>query len=224
MILTKSVWVGVCYSTIKYYEPKGYDFSEFINDKGRYSRGSKIEIRIEDLHPGSNYSVLYKCDFCGVEKTQEFNKVTGICHSCTVNTEKYRKNMGNIKRGVIYPEETREKHRKPRPDLRGQNSPNWKNKSEEDRRILEEKYRSYTEYRQWRKELVKKYNYSCQKCGRNDCKITVHHLESFLKNKELRTDINNGTVLCLDHHKQFHKIYGHTNTTKEQFEEFLRNY
>ena len=50
-----------------------------------------------------------------------------------------------------------------------------------------------------------------------------HHLDGYNKFKEKRTDINNGILLCVNCHKEFHKIYGYGNNTKEQFKEFYKN-
>ena len=52
--------------------------------------------------------------------------------------------------------------------------------------------------------------------------IVAHHLYSYSKYKNLRTDINNGITLSIAIHKEFHKKYGNKNNTLEQFEEFYK--
>lgn len=77
-------------------------------------------------------------------------------------------------------------------------------------------------YRVWRKEVLLKNGNVCTVCESVE-NLVVHHLNSFTKNKMQRTDISNGVVVCNNCHKTFHKLYGYTNNTKEQFEEYLLN-
>lgn len=79
----------------------------------------------------------------------------------------------------------------------------------------------------WKNEIKLKYNRTCQICGKENLgykNCISHHLNSYSTNKNLATDINNGTCLCLDCHKQFHKEYGYGNNTKLQFDKFKRDY
>jgi hypothetical protein len=52
----------------------------------------------------------------------------------------------------------------------------------------------------------------------------VHHIENFSEKPELRFDVNNGITLRHDVHQDFHKKYGYTNNTREQLDEFIKNY
>lgn len=80
--------------------------------------------------------------------------------------------------------------------------------------------RKYFEYTEWRKEVYKRDNYTCQICGDNSGgNLNAHHLEGYAKNKKLRTIVLNGITLCEFCHKEFHNRYGYNNT-KEQFIEF----
>jgi len=76
-------------------------------------------------------------------------------------------------------------------------------------------------YRMWRKTVYEKYDFTCQKTGVRGGRITAHHILNFSSNPEFRYNINNGIVLSLESHKEFHKIYGERNNTKEQLEEYL---
>jgi predicted restriction endonuclease len=58
-----------------------------------------------------------------------------------------------------------------------------------------------TQYKNWRKAVFERDNYTCQKCGKKGGYLTAHHLKSFLYYKELRFDINNGLTLCDNCHQ-----------------------
>ncbi len=78
------------------------------------------------------------------------------------------------------------------------------------------------EYRIWRESVYNRDKYICQCCGYNKGKILVaHHLNSYMKYKEDRFDVNNGITLCEECHKKFHSMYGYGNNTREQFNDFI---
>lgn len=76
-------------------------------------------------------------------------------------------------------------------------------------------------YDEWRKNVKEKANYTCDCCGKRGGNLHSHHLYSYSKHKELRTDINNGVCLCEKCHRQFHKEFGNDNT-KEQYDKFKK--
>lgn len=107
--------------------------------------------------------------------------------------------------------------------------------------------------KQWKKDVLKKYNYRCYITG-NKSNIVIHHLKSFntiVKEvfKELNLDVkrklkdytqeeveiirklinekhdaNNGVVVYRPIHNNFHEIYGKGNNTLEQFNQFISSY
>jgi hypothetical protein len=83
--------------------------------------------------------------------------------------------------------------------------------------ILRKTLRTNIEYRQWRNKVYIRDNYTCQICSQRGGKLIAHHLYSFNKHVELRTEIANGTTVCLNCHKLFHKKYGNRDNTAEQF-------
>lgn len=92
------------------------------------------------------------------------------------------------------------------------------NKTQEER----EHKREYTEYRQWRKNVFVRDNFTCQCCNKKGTELHAHHLESYSFNYELRTILENGVTLCRTCHDKFHKKYGFfTPTTKQQYIEFI---
>jgi hypothetical protein len=74
---------------------------------------------------------------------------------------------------------------------------------------------------EWKRKVKELADFTCQVCKERGGKLVSHHLYSFDKYKELRTDLDNGVCLCESCHKSFHKIYGNGNNTKEQFEQYL---
>ena len=64
--------------------------------------------------------------------------------------------------------------------------------------------RRSSSYKSWKKQVLKRDDYTCQKCGTKE-NLVVHHKERFSENKELRFDIANGITLCQKCHKEVHK-------------------
>jgi hypothetical protein len=93
------------------------------------------------------------------------------------------------------------------------------NKTDEER--LDERH--YAEYYQWRLEVYKRDNFTCQICGQEHGNINAHHLNSYTDYPEQRLDIDNGATLCETCHILFHKIYTYYHNTKDQFLLFKNN-
>jgi len=83
--------------------------------------------------------------------------------------------------------------------------------------------RRRVEYIEWRSGCKERDNYTCQKTKIIGGELQVHHIFNFSKYPELRFEINNGITLSKESHKEFHRIYGRKNNTKEQLIEFLNN-
>lgn len=66
-------------------------------------------------------------------------------------------------------------------------------------------------------------DYVCQKCGQKGYKLHPHHILNFSQHPEERFNPNNGITFCEDCHREFHKIYGVQNNTKEQVVEFIKS-
>ena len=65
-------------------------------------------------------------------------------------------------------------------------------------------------------------NYTCQCCGCTESNsFNAHHLNSYDWCIDGRTNVDNGVTICKKCHKNFHKLFGYGNNTKEQYEEFL---
>jgi len=75
---------------------------------------------------------------------------------------------------------------------RGENSTNWKGGVTAVNEIL----RGRKEFKEWRKKIFLRDNFTCQNCGRRGGWLEAHHIKSFAHHHELRYDINNGQTLC----------------------------
>ena len=73
----------------------------------------------------------------------------------------------------------------------------------------------------WRKAVLERDNFTCQKTGQKGGKLVVHHINNFSNFPELRTSISNGVTLSLEAHRKFHRKYGIKNNTGEQLNYFL---
>lgn len=81
--------------------------------------------------------------------------------------------------------------------------------------------RKSIEYKFWRDAVYRRDAYSCKKCKVVGGTLHPHHIFNFSTHVNLRFDVNNGITLCKIHHKEFHSLYGQTNNTQKQLEEYL---
>lgn len=66
-----------------------------------------------------------------------------------------------------------------------------------------DKRRNSYKYIQWRENVYKRDNYTCQQCGETG-KIQAHHIKEWKDHKELRYDVDNGITLCRTCHENIH--------------------
>ena len=91
-----------------------------------------------------------------------------------------------------------------------------------DEQRLKNRYRmSDGDFSVWSKMVKERDNYTCQICGDNKGgKLNSHHINAWNAFPEQRFDLDNGVTLCVDCHKEFHKMYGRGGNTREQFDEY----
>ncbi len=133
-------------------------------------------------------------------------------------------NSGSFKKGHKtwnkrrkWTKEERQKIADGLPVRMGKDSPNWRGGTTK----LGTRIRSLKKYREWRSEVFKRDNWTCQKCGRRRKKgdrviIHANHLKPFYKilaENKIKTvqdalkcdelwDISNGETLCIFCHRQ----------------------
>lgn len=99
----------------------------------------------------------------------------------------------------------------------GINSSNWKGGVSKTNNSIRKK----AEYKEWREEVFKRDDYTCQKYKIKGGILHPHHIKNFAEYTRLRFVISNGITLSEKAHKEFHDKYGRKNNTKKQIEEFF---
>lgn len=84
---------------------------------------------------------------------------------------------------------------------RGQYHWNWKGGITSKNHCI----RNSSRYRNWRKEIFERDNYTCQLCGKVGGNLNAHHIEKFSLNKMKRFDLENGITYCEKCHREVHR-------------------
>ena len=98
--------------------------------------------------------------------------------------------------GKNRPDISEKKIGKPNFAIRGENNVNWNGGSSRD-------YRSHynnLEYRNWRREVFKRDNFTCQECGKRGGYLEAHHKVGWAEDKSKRYGVDNGMTLCRQCH------------------------
>ena len=101
-------------------------------------------------------------------------------------------------KGRISSPETREKQRQAKLGIRGKDHWNYKNGSGSERHRDMQR----DEYKQWRKAVFERDNYTCQTCKATGVYLQADHIKQWAFFPELRYDLNNGRTLCIDCHEK----------------------
>lgn len=86
-----------------------------------------------------------------------------------------------------------------------ENNPNWKGGISVITKTERQLAMETTDYKDWRKSVFERDDYTCIDCGNKNCKLNAHHIKSWLEYPNNRYDIDNGATLCIDCHKRVHK-------------------
>lgn len=140
---------------------------------------------------------LCKCDCGNIKEVPNYDLTSGETNSCGC-LRHYNK--------IYFEVKTKEQHW------------NWKGGISGER----ECEMQTSKYKEWRKEVFKRDNFTCEFCGQKGYKLNAHHIRNWADNKSLRTDVNNGITICKKCHEEFHHKYGRKNTNKEQLKEFQK--
>lgn len=78
------------------------------------------------------------------------------------------------------------------------------------------------EYRGWREALIAASN-ECYVCGSKE-HLHAHHIDSYSYFPDKRYKVDNGIILCSEHHKMYHTSYNRSyrvKTTRKNFNNYL---
>lgn len=65
--------------------------------------------------------------------------------------------------------------------------------------------RRSTEYKEWRKAVYERDDYTCQACGEKGGKLNAHHIKQFAYFPNERLNVDNGITLCEKCHHAVHR-------------------
>ncbi len=124
------------------------------------------------------------------------NKLNGFIGK--THTDEWKAKLSEMKK--LNPIASSESARKKISESRmGEKNHNWKGGVS-----LEKKTRYNREYRQWRKKVLERDNFTCITCGKNkesgEKYMTAHHIKEFGFYPELRYVVENGQTLCVGCH------------------------
>ena len=210
-LITKEVEVTLGVRNIKYYEKLGYKIPKYENRNHKLvvRKGTKIQVKIEDLSIGSNVEVEYECDMCHKLFTTRYDVYSThnkdgktLCPYCA--------EAPHVMKGCKK-KNSNKKEKKVKP--------NKKNRFRKYKNKCYNRPNTY-EYSIFVKKVLSRDNYECQ-CCHSSSNLEVHHLDGYNWCKEKRTDETNGITLCTNCHANFHSKYGRGDNTKKQFEEWI---
>ena len=207
-----------------------------------YNCGKLIYVFPSRIKKGKKYFCSLKCRYEAQRKYQkkEFGKrISETCKRKGIKpikpfrwtgkkrppiSDEWRKHMSEAQKGN---KNALGKHQKPKDTSKigkywlgkkGAKNPNWKGGISK----ISAYFKRGEKYRLWRKAVLERDNFTCQITGQHGGKLEVHHINNFADFPELRLDVNNGITLSKKIHREFHRIYGRHNNTREQLEEFAK--
>ncbi len=87
---------------------------------------------------------------------------------------------------------------KKRPNLSKEKNPAWKGGVTSLSKLL----RSTLAFKEWRRKVFERDNYTCQICFKRGLFLEPHHLKNVANHPELAFDFNNGVTLCIGCHRK----------------------
>lgn len=65
--------------------------------------------------------------------------------------------------------------------------------------------RAIAALKKWRKKVLERDNYQCQKCGAKNIVLHAHHIKPFSSYPDLRFSLENGMAVCVPCHEMIHQ-------------------
>lgn len=164
------------------------------------------------------------CSKCGTKWSKRKRKSwTGLCIKCVNKGRKLAKeHKDKVSKSLSGRKLSLEHIRKMSENQRGEKGSNWQG----GRTAISEIVRNLSMYKDWRKEIFSRDNYSCTICGKKSFgDIQADHIEPLsriLKKNNINSaeeamlcdslwDVNNGRTLCIKCHKKTDTYAGRLN-------------
>lgn len=189
--------------------------------------GNEFEPTLNNITTAIKNDKKFTCEKCGFARNGEAKKGKKASDEARQNmseAQKKREPISNETRQKMsssqkkaWSNERKQKHSE---RFSGEKNPMYSPKLTDEER---ENRRLDFGYDEWKIQVRKQANYTCDCCGKRGGKLNSHHLDDYHTHKELATDINNGVCLCKECHKEFHvKFMGgyRTPTTREDYLKF----
>jgi len=156
----------------------------------RLSKACKRAWKIRKKNMVKKPVEIKSCGFCGnfFKRNKKYSKkqwkdarfCSGHCRALSIKSWENLKNH-QFKKGHIVPKEWRIKISKA----------NWKGGNSRNKNVLDG-----VRYKEWRKAVFERDNYTCLLCGYRGNKLVAHHIRSWSKFPKFRFNIRNGITLC----------------------------
>ena len=125
----------------------------------------------------------------------------------------FKKGCASLWKGMRASEETRLKQRLAKlGKFSGERSGTWKGGITPINKAI----RTSDDYKQWRRSIFIRDEFTCQKCGVKHVYIVAHHIKPFSLYPELRFELANGLTLCNDCHRKTESFAGKMANYKEK--------
>lgn len=143
--------------------------------------------------------------FCSMKCAADYKRGKSLSeeHKAALSAAKVGKPVPHLHKPEIIAKISASLTGKPQPWIRGELHPNYTNGGAGHYERIQAMGR--VEYKNWRREVFARDNYTCQKCNRKGLRIQAHHIESWSDNPDIRYDVTNGITLCIDCHRDVHR-------------------
>lgn len=117
------------------------------------------------------------------------------------HSEETRNKMSRNRRGIKMPPRTPEHSKKISDSLKNGKSRWYIDGRSKINKTERQLFMETPEYKNWRKLVFERDNYTCQICGKHGVKLNADHIKSFRNFPKLRTTLDNGRTLCIPCHQ-----------------------
>jgi hypothetical protein len=138
------------------------------------------------------------CESCSLPR----GKITKTCPVCNKEYESYRKEKRVVCSRDCYGKLVAERQK-------GEKSHLWKGGLTDKNMLL----RKSPEAKEWRKQVFKRDDYTCQHCGERGARLDADHIKPWALYPELRFELSNGRTLCRPCHLKT-DTWGHRTSIK----------